>query len=298
VETSARPIPPSRAGATHGRALDLASRVAAQLAGISGIEAVVLGGSLARGAADGRSDVDLGLYYRRACPPDLVALRDLARVLDRRTPPPEVTALGAWGPWVNGGAWLEIEGVRVDWLFREVERVESVIEDCLAGRVSVDYYLGHPHGFHSHVYAAEAHFAVPLEDRRRVFAALSARVRTYPPRLRDALVTRFLFDAAFMLELARKPAARGDVFHVAGCLFRVVAALVQVLCALNERFFLNEKGAIAEIDTMPRRPRDFRPRVEGLLGEPGTSPAALGASVARAGDLLDETRALAGEPRP
>nr|WP_269779095.1 nucleotidyltransferase domain-containing protein [Propioniciclava soli] len=36
------------------------------LVGVPGFEAVVLGGSRARGTHHGGSDVDLGLYYRRA----------------------------------------------------------------------------------------------------------------------------------------------------------------------------------------------------------------------------------------
>lgn len=287
----------SPAVASSAEARDLARRVAARLARIPGIEAVVLGGSHARGAADASSDVDLGLYYRRGRPPELAALRALAAELDRRGAAAEVTAPGAWGPWVNGGAWLEIEGMRVDWIYRELERVAEVIDDCVAGRATVDYYLGHPHGFHSHVYAAEAHYALPLADPGGSFEGLAARVRTYPTRLAEALVARFLFDAAFMLDLARKPARRGDVFHVSGCLFRVAAALVQVLFALNRCFFLNEKGAIAAIDAMPLRPDRFGSRVEALLAAPGPSAPALEESVATAAALVDETRALASGAR-
>ncbi len=45
----------------------LAREVAARVAALDGVVAVTLGGSLARGRADRRSDVDLGLYYDRPC---------------------------------------------------------------------------------------------------------------------------------------------------------------------------------------------------------------------------------------
>jgi hypothetical protein len=30
-----------------------------------------------------------------------------------------VTAIGEWGPWINGGGWLQLEGRPVDLLYRE-----------------------------------------------------------------------------------------------------------------------------------------------------------------------------------
>jgi hypothetical protein len=30
-----------------------------------------------------------------------------------------VTAIGGWGPWINGGGWLRIDGARVDLLGRK-----------------------------------------------------------------------------------------------------------------------------------------------------------------------------------
>jgi predicted nucleotidyltransferase len=274
------------------RVAALAERVAARLAAIPGVVAVVLGGSRASGAPEPDADLDLGLYYRAAAPPALRELRALAQELADAGTATDVTDFGAWGPWVNGGAWLVIEGVRVDWLYRELGRVAAVIDDCTAGRVSCDYYLGHPHGFHNHYYAAEVATCRPLADAEGVLAALKGRVARYPRALRDALVAKYLYDAAFMLDLARKPAARGDVFHVAGCLFRVAAALVQVLFAESERWLTNEKRALARTDDFARRPERFAARVAAILASPGASPDALAASVASMGALVEETRAL------
>ena len=36
----------------------------------------------------------------------------------------EVSGLGAWGPIVNGGAWLTVKGIPVDLLFRDLDWVE------------------------------------------------------------------------------------------------------------------------------------------------------------------------------
>ena len=39
-----------------------------------------------------------------------------------------MTAIGDWGPWINGGAWLTVAGTRVDLLYRELDKVRGVIE--------------------------------------------------------------------------------------------------------------------------------------------------------------------------
>ena len=271
----------------------LAERVAERLRGVGGIVAVALGGSRARGDARPDSDIDLGLYYKAASSLDVAALRALAAELDDTHAPLAVTAIGEWGPWINGGAWLTIDGHRVDWLYRDVAQVAAAIEECRAGRSRCYYQIGHPHGFHTHVYLAETFYCRPLHDPEGQLAALKARTTLYPAALRRQVVDEFLFEAGFALETSRKSAARGDVFHVTGNLFRAAAALVQVLFAENERYWMNEKGAIHAIESFARRPAAFAETVRAVLAEPGTDPQALGASVARLAQLVDAVRELA-----
>jgi predicted nucleotidyltransferase len=98
--------------------------LAERLVGMPGELGVMLGGSRARGDHDADSDVDLGLYYRP--PLDTTALRELARsVATARSDPaePELTEPGEWGPWVDGGGWPTIDGLPVDWIYRDIDRV-------------------------------------------------------------------------------------------------------------------------------------------------------------------------------
>jgi predicted nucleotidyltransferase len=267
----------------------IVQRAADRLSRISGVAAVVLGGSWSRGGSDSISDVDLGVYYRASAPPSVEALRQAAAELDTGSSPAAATDFGEWGAWVNGGAWLTVGDQRVDWLYRELERVSATIDDCVAGRPTCHYYLGHPHGFHNHIYLAEVHYCRPLFDPHGVLQPLKERLRTYPPRLKEALIRTYSYDASFMLELARKPAQRGDVFHVSGCLFRCAAALIQVLFALNERYFMNEKGSLSLTDQFSSRPSDFSRRVAALLSHPGESSEPLAESLGAMGVLLEET---------
>lgn len=108
--------------------------LAGRLAEVPGVVGVVLGGSRARGDESPDSNVDLGLCYRP--PLDVGALRRLAQREADPRPGQEgvdVTEPGAWGPWVDGGAWLSLDGTAVHWLYRDVDRVRTSWADARAG---------------------------------------------------------------------------------------------------------------------------------------------------------------------
>ncbi len=266
--------------------VELAQQIGGLLGEIEGVVAVALGGSWARGEAHADSDVDLGIYYRPGNPPRITDLRLLARELDDRHPPQAVTNFGEWGPWINGGGWLTIEGRGVDWLYRDLDLVELTIGECSAGRSSVYYQPGHTHGFHTHIYMGEIHYSRSLYDPVGELRALKNTTERYPPRLKEALIRRQLWEARFALETCRKSAARGDAFYVAGCLFRCAACMVQTLFALNERYLVNEKGSVEVANSLPLRPDNFREIVDSVLARPGGSPQELEGSVGNIEGLL------------
>src|SRR5260370_39009799 len=92
------------------------------------------------------SDIDLGLYYNADYPLNIQQVRNIANEFND-LPDPVVTDLGGWGRWVNGGAWLTIQGQRVDFLYRNIDFVSSVIDACnrglpLVGTESRNSYIG------------------------------------------------------------------------------------------------------------------------------------------------------------
>lgn len=271
---------------------DVIEKVAARLAAINGIAAVVLGGSRARGTASPESDIDFGLYYDPRRLPDVAALRVLAHELDDRHAPEAITDTGEWGPWINGGGWMQIEGYRVDWLYRDLALVRRTLRQCRAGVHTCDYQPGHPHGFHNHIYMAELHHCVLLADASGTVARLKERTTPYPPRLKRVVIERHLFEAPFSLMVAGKAAARADASYVAGCLFRCVACLVQALFALNEQYLMNEKGSVALAETFPQRPENLARVVNEVLAQPGATPEEMTASIVRLTGLVQECQRL------
>ncbi|MBD2743854.1 nucleotidyltransferase domain-containing protein [Coleofasciculus sp. FACHB-1120] len=240
-------------------------RVVERLQSIQGIAAIALGGSRARGNHTHKSDVDLGIYYNPENPLDVTALNHLASELDDNHCANLITPIGGWGKWINGGGWLKVEGVSVDFLYRDVAQVNRVIGDCHAGQITIDYQPGHPHGFVSSIYMGEVAICLPLYDPYNVLDALKAKTTPYPIQLEQATINTFAWEISFSLFIAQKAIARGDVAYAAGCCFRSVACMNQVLFALNEEYLLNEKGAVAVANNFALCPQNYQQRVESVF---------------------------------
>jgi predicted nucleotidyltransferase len=275
--------------------LQLAQRVADLLGSIPGVVAVVLGGSWARGHGRRDSDLDLGIYYHVETSPSVEALRVVAHELDDHHAGDAVTDFGEWGPWINGGAWLRIEGTRVDWLYRDLARVADCIEASRQGHVTIHYQPGHPFGFPSYLYMGEINYCRALYDPHSAIANLKSLVTPYPAALTHSIVERFMWEAGFALDTAQSAADRADVSYVCGCLFRCVGCLVQVLYALNGRYLINEKGAVPGADSLPNGVPGFRETSEAILGQPGTHADELRESLRRMDGVVAAVRHLAGE---
>jgi predicted nucleotidyltransferase len=258
----------------------LLDRLVTRLKEVPGVAAVALGGSRARGTHTAASDIDLGLYYDPGGGLDLAALADAAAELDDQRRPDLMTPIGGWGPRINGGGWLQVEGTPVDLLYRDLAALAATISACQA------------HAFVSATHMAELALCQPLYDPHGQLAALKAHCTPYPAALRQALIAQLWWEAAFSLRVAEKGALRQDISYVAGCCYRAVACLLQTLFALNERYWMNEKGALALAATFASAPANLQPRVEaafmGLRGD----PAALHAVVAQLGVLIDEVDQL------
>ncbi len=266
----------------------LLRRLVVALSAVPGVEAIALGGSRARGTAVASSDYDIGLYYRARRPIDVAVLGEVAATLDDRGAEAAVTPIGGWGPWIDGGGWLVVDGIHVDLLYRDLDRVGAAIDDAHAGKVERFYQPGHPHAFLPTIYMGEAACARLLHDPAGTLAALQRRTAPYPAALARALRERFEWEAGFALANARKSLDRGDVSYLAGCAFRAVACLCQTLFALNGVYLLNEKGAVAAVDGFARRPPDFAHRIAAVFADLGSGEHASG---------LDRLEALVGETK-
>lgn len=174
-----------------------------ELAGLPGAIAVVLGGSRAQASVAPDRDWDLGLYYRGAI--DLTALAVRGAV----HPP------GSWGRIMNGGAWLQCGGHKVDVLLRDLDAVEHWTRHAEQGEFEVDSLLGYLAGIPTYTLTAE------LASCRLLRGNLPA-APSYPAALTASGTARWRFCRSFSLDYARVLASRGDAVGAIGHAARAV----------------------------------------------------------------------------
>jgi predicted nucleotidyltransferase len=260
------------------------NELAARLTEVPGIVGVLLGGSRARNAHTPESDTDLGLYYRR--PLDIDALGDVARGVAGAGA--RITEPGEWGPWVDGGGWLTVDGSAVDWIYRDLDRVERAWRDAEEGRYAFHTQAGHPLGVPDFAYPGEVALGLILADPGGELAALQQRTRVFPPALAERLVAG-LWEADFLVGIARKAVSRGDAAYVAGCLFRLAGVCAHALHGAAGRWLINEKGAIAAAAALPGAPPRFRERVHAAFAQVDGDPLHLTTAIDLAADLVLDT---------
>jgi predicted nucleotidyltransferase len=177
----------SQALAIPNEKQSLLERLVDSLSRVPGVMTIVLGGSYATGTFDESSDLDIGLYYREARPFPIAEIKRIANSISRQETA-IVTEFYEWGPWVNGGAWIQTEVGEVDFLYRNLDQVEQAIRDAQQGIVSHDYEQQPTYGFYSVIYLAEIQACVPLFDPDSQITKLKHRIEVYPPKLKKTIV--------------------------------------------------------------------------------------------------------------
>ena len=254
---------------------------------VDGLQAIVLGGSWASNTQRPDSDIDLGLYYSEDTPLDIKHVRKIANDLNDFADP-VVTELGGWGNWVNGGAWLTIKEQRVDFLYRNIDFVSTIIDECNRGETRFDYLQQPPYGFYSYFYCAETQICKILYDPQRAIVGLKSKISGYSELLKSTIINSCLWQAEFSLEVAKKSANTGNVFYAAGCLTRIACGLVQVLYALNETYFISDKRLYKDVEQFSLKPHDFVMRLDRILGNIGCDSNQISETLRNTQILLNE----------
>jgi hypothetical protein len=133
----------------------------------------------------------------------------------------------------------------------------------------------------------------PLWDPHAALAKLKSRVQPYPLALKRKIVAAFWWEVDFSLQIAHKSVARGDVAYAAGCCFRAVTCLMQVLFALNDTYWMNEKGSVSIADGFRLAPVNLKTRVEMAFAQLNATAEGIELSLTTLHALVDECRGFA-----
>ncbi|HEU5042275.1 MAG TPA: nuclear transport factor 2 family protein [Gemmatimonadales bacterium] len=238
---------------------------------LGGAHALGMGGSRAKGSSDEHSDLDLYLFAESLAEQDkivaaLSGVADLGRVEiggDLET---------LWGRNID----FRVNGELVEVTVRSVAHIERIIADCEAGVLRAEPMVWTPGGFfYHHAALADLVSIRPLSDPYGLIARWQERLATYPPALRKAVIARHLPRASFWLENPhyRSAIARVDVPYTQSIVMNTVHDLIQVLYAVNERYYPGEKRLVAQAASLPERPEDLPEKLAWLVlpAEPPTT---------------------------
>jgi hypothetical protein len=213
--------------------------------------AISIGGSRGKGTSDGRSDVDFRLFWDQPAPgwPDQVAAFASFRE--------------AMVQWRAKGT--EIDGC---WI-RKIADIDGWLDQWIEGKIIPQdivwtvwgYYLL-PDIYHQQV----------VEDPFGVIAQWKERLKTYPAKLKKALLDKHLGSLRYWrndYHYASK-VQRGDVIFLAGLSARLVHDIMQVLFALNEVYFVGDGSNLEFARHFKHQPPQLAERVrEALYPWPG-----------------------------
>jgi predicted nucleotidyltransferase len=212
----------------HDARLRGVKHLAARLAGIPGVVAVTLGGSRARGEARPGSDWDFGLYYRDSI--DTGAIRALGLA-------GEVFEPWQWGKIPNGGAWLEMDGEKVDLIYRDLAYVEHWSREAESGRFEIWREVGHTAGVPTYTLTGE------LAINKVLAGALPGP--DFPDALRESAPPVWLNLARGALKFAAQHERNHDPIPRDASLAVALLQLAHARCARDGVWVLNEKGLVA-----------------------------------------------------
>lgn len=243
---------------------ELLNDIVRHLTQVDNVAAVVLGGSYATGTATENSDLDIGIYYSEKTPFCIDLIRSIATKYSIDGAP-TVTGFYEWGPWVNGGAWIETKAGKVDFLYRNIEQVKSTIEKAKKGEWENDFDQQPPYGFSSIMYLAETRYCLPLADPGGLIKELKAEVQIYPAKLKEKIISQSLWSAEFTILHTDYFLKKHDLYSTMGCLTRAVKNIVTALFSINELFPITDKGAIDILANAAKRPSYLKEKIEEIL---------------------------------
>jgi hypothetical protein len=200
--------------------------IAEALMSLPGVQAVALGGSRAYGNPGPDTDWDFSLYYRGPFDP-----ADLHRL----GWPGDVSPIGGWGGGVfNGGAWLTVDGRRVDVHYRDLDEVDRILHEAEAGTFQIEPLLFHLAGIPSYLLLAELAEGVCLRG--------DLPVPVFPKALRERAFRMWRDRAELLFAYADNGhAAHGRALQSIGMAAEAVTCSAHAVLACGGRWVTNEK---------------------------------------------------------
>lgn len=230
---------------------------------------IALGGAHAKGIEDSESDLDLYVFA------DSVPGNDRRSAMAREFSA-DISETVSWGdgkPFEQAGTDFYHGKTRVECWFRSLGFIETAIRESREGQIRKEFTSWNPMGFYNYCTLSDIYVMKPMDDPDGILKRWKAEIAEYPPNLRAAILGQFLGQAGFWPRNFHYLSAveRRDVIYCSGIAQQVLHHLIQVLFALNRRYFPGDKKLREAMSLLAIRPADSEERMEAIL-MPAESP--------------------------
>ena len=180
-----------------------------------------------------------------------------------------VSALNEWGAIMNGGAWLTVEHLPVDVLFRDLDVIEGWMRDARDGRFEILMQNGYIVGAPTYLPVGELAICKPL-------AGQLPRPE-YTDALAHAAAERWTGRSSVALMFANGHARLADPVACTGMLSYATLCAAHARLARRREWVLNEKTLVQRAGLSAVQPVAARPgsTAEQLARAVGAVSAAL-----------------------
>jgi hypothetical protein len=215
---------------------------------VIGKYAIALAGAHAKGKADEHSDVDFFLLAEDMQPHETI-LEIFAEAADG------CSAVSSW----DGGIELTYKGIKIETTVRILRQLQEVVEDCRRGKIKIDQEFWTLNGYYNYVHLAEIGFVQPLDDPYNILADLKQGLGEYPPALKKAIIDEFWWKCTFWPNNFHYISAinRRDIVYTSGILHNTFHSMVQLLFALNEKYFSGDKKIELQLSHLEYCPKSL-----------------------------------------
>ncbi len=271
---------------TPSQPAEVAEFVTEKLMSVRGVSAITSLGSQENGITRFDALTELVVLYRNNAPLNMDDLQDALNNCDDLLKP-VVGAIGSAGPWLNGTAQCKVGGNQVHISYRSIDAINTVIANADDGQADHDWLQHPPYGFSSIAYMGEIDVCEVLFDPKDVVSSLKQDVRPYPRALKSNLVNGFLWGAETTVRSCVSAAERNDIYTARGASSRAAAMLAFTMFALNDRYYISDRGALEVLATFPMMPQHCHARLLNALSE--LDPEA---ALKQLMSLVEETKAI------
>lgn len=238
----------------------------------TGAYAVSIGGSYGKSTFDPASDLDFRLFCERRLGPAEAyeqAYSRLQLAVDR---------------WADRG--FTVDGCWV----RLIDEVNQEIDRWTEGQAEPENIVWTIWGYHL---LTDVYNQMVIDDPHGILSGWRAKLATYPPKLKRALLDRHLASLRYWRQdyHYRHKVERSDAVFLAGLTSKLVHDMLQVLFALNETYFPGDGNTLRYVETFEYVPSGFIRRVEAAL-YPGTGSHSFHQQYEQVTTLIDDVETL------